>query len=247
MQSEQLREDDSYRQCGQLGQARIMRGMQYFSDNSSVDSRSPKKRDGNVRSGISARPTSGVKQQQKYPHFSLGQMSGYIGQNIQFHQLNYDQFLAGEMATITSCESQDEIDGRISLMQHITMWKLRANVTWPQIRNAYATIIRKIENQEIGWNADWDRYEKHIYDKVITGSTTLKSDKSKKTATSAGDFLWFCKAFKKQDGCTRESPHPGKVNNIPRQVHHYCATCWQKEHTRKPHPEQGGECPYRPA
>ena len=43
-------------------------------------------------SGITAKPNSKVKEQLMYPHFSLGQISGFIGQNIQFHQLSYEQF-----------------------------------------------------------------------------------------------------------------------------------------------------------
>ena len=36
-----------------------------------------------------------MREQLRYPHFSLGQVSGYIGLNIQFHNLSFDQFVAG--------------------------------------------------------------------------------------------------------------------------------------------------------
>ena len=47
-----------------------------------------------------------------YSHYSLGQVSGFIGQNLQFHQLNWDQFLAGELTTIVNTEDERETEGR---------------------------------------------------------------------------------------------------------------------------------------
>ena len=112
-----------------------------------------------VRSGISTRPTSNVHKQLKYPHYSLGQVSGFIGQNLQFHHLSYEHFIAGELSTITTADDPAEVEGCTELLQRIALWKLRTNVSWQQVRNAYAHIIRKIENKEIGWDADWDRFE----------------------------------------------------------------------------------------
>ena len=75
---------------------------------SSSDSDYHDHRQGGMQSGISAKPTSSVIRQLKYPHFSLGQQTGYIGTNIQFHQLNYDQFIVGKMATIMSTRDPEE-------------------------------------------------------------------------------------------------------------------------------------------
>ena len=61
-----------------------------------------------MRSGISARPMSGVVEQMTYPHFSLGQQTGFISLNVQFHQLSYDQFIAGELATINITKNHRE-------------------------------------------------------------------------------------------------------------------------------------------
>ena len=68
--------------------------------------------DRNVKSGISARPNSNVKDQLTYPHFSLGQISGFIGQNISYHQLTYEQFMAGELSTIVNAQTTAEATGR---------------------------------------------------------------------------------------------------------------------------------------
>ena len=78
----------------------------------------------NKKSGISAKPTSGVQQQLTYPHFSLGQYSGFISQNLQYHQLNFEQFIAGEMLTIMSTEDNREREGRIELLQKISIMEI---------------------------------------------------------------------------------------------------------------------------
>ena len=149
-QRPEVREKHSYYQP-QHRMPRTERGRKNrYSDSSSSDSFSPK-RGRKIKSGISAKPTSNVRYQLKYPHYSLGQTSGFIGQNLQFHQLNYEQFLAGELATINSVDDYDEKEGRIELLQRITQWKLRANVNWVQIRNTYVHILRKVENNEITW------------------------------------------------------------------------------------------------
>ena len=44
---------------------------------------------------------------------------------------------------------REEAQGRLELLQHVSLWKLRANVSWPQVRNTFAHVMRKIENKEI--------------------------------------------------------------------------------------------------
>ena len=80
---------------------------------------------GKVQSGISAKPTSSVCEQMRYPHFSLGQEPGFIGVNIEFHQLMYEQFLAGELYTIMTTRNPTEREGRLELLQTISLWKHR--------------------------------------------------------------------------------------------------------------------------
>ena len=87
-------------------------------DYTSSDSFSPQ-RNQKITSGISAKPNSSVRDQHTYLHFSLGQMSGFIGQNLSFHQLSYKQFMAGELTTIVNCENIREMQGRLELLQKL--------------------------------------------------------------------------------------------------------------------------------
>ena len=194
----------------------------------------------NVRSGISAWPSSNVCDQLRYLHFSFDQISGFIGQNIGFHQLTYEQFMAGELVTIVNCQDEQEKYGRTQLLNRISLWKLRANVTWLQVCNAYAHVIRRVANCEIDWTANRDNFERHIYDKIAL--STSKIDKSKKP-----EITWFCKAFQRPEGCPKDSPHSAKTGNSFKQVSHICATCWQKEKVKKSHAETSTDSPHREA
>ena len=95
-------------------------------------------------------------------------------------------------------------------------------MTWPQVRNTYAYIICKIENCEISWSADWDRFERHIYDKIAP--INAKTEKGKKAggATSPTDVTYFCKNYNKPDGCNKESPHLVRMITGMKQLHHIC-------------------------
>ena len=138
--------------------------------------------------------------------------------------------------------NKHERDGRIWLLHQIAQWNLRANASWPQVRNIYTHIIRKIENQEISWDADWERYEKFIYDKVTTNA--MKFEK-KSRIRQKQETVWFCKAYQKIEGCNKDSPHPGRIGNQFKQMPHICAPCWLKEKIRRNHPECSLDCPNR--
>ena len=133
--------------------------------------------------------------------------------------------MAGELSTILNCQSEDEKWGRIELLQRVALWKLRLNTSWPQIRNTFAHVLRRIENRESNWSSDWDSYERHIYDKIAS----TKTDKFKKQPITTNDTTWFCKNYQNIEGCTRDSPHPARIGNSYKQVHHICASCWLKD------------------
>ena len=206
-----------------------------------------------IKSGINAKPNCEVIEQKRYPQFSLGQVSGFVGQDIAFSSLTYEQFMAGELTTIINCHDPVEVRGRIEILQRVALWRMRANVTWPQVRGTYSFILRSIENQEISWTADWDRYERHIYEKIVipnatnTGSSTTinKRPRNVSTVISSNDAVWFCKSYQRFDGCNKEAPHSAKIGNMFKQVQHICALCWLKDRVKRYHPECSPDCPLK--
>ena len=212
----------------------------WFSEANSTDSDESRRkieRSRKKKSGINAKPCSKVKREMIYPHFSLGQTSTFIGAAVSFHNLTFEQFIAGEMCTIMNTSSSLERRGRITLLHKISQWKLLSGVLWNQIRNTYAMILRKIENCEIDWTESFDKYERHIYEKVSLKPT--EKDKNKKNTD------WFCKAFQRPEGCNKESPHLTKIGGIFRSVAHFCANCWLKDRVKRNHPEISVECPFK--
>ena len=222
------REDGRYRyeeDRSKFEDDRRFRSGQSF-DTESSDSDFPQRKKGKKRSGVNANPSSEVREQLKYPHYSLGQQTGFIGLNIPFHQLIYDQFVAGELGTIVATCDRNEREGRTKLLQCISVWKLCAGITWPQVQNTYAHILRKLENKEISWLADFNRFERTIYDKVIL---TTQKEKQKMSKTTEDNTVWFCKSFQRPEGCSKEAPHTGWVKGQKKLLQHVCATCWQKD------------------
>ena len=225
------------------------RGRLHYSSSESDNMHSNRK----IKSGINAKPNSAVVEQKRYPQFSLGQVSGFVGQDIPFGSLTYEQFIAGELTTIINCDDPVKAQGRTEILQRVSLWRMRANVTWAQVRGTYSYIVRCIENQEIDWEADWDRFERHIYEKIVIPNISSTSSQntqptrrpSRTASSSSGDIVWFCKQYQRAESCQKESPHSGRIGNSFKQVHHICAACWLKDRVRRPHPESSAECPQR--
>ena len=92
------------------------RSGQCYDSSSSSDSNIRRSHMRKLKSGINAKPTSGVQDQLRYPHYSLRQLPGFIGLYVDFHQLSYDQLIVGEMATINGLINSQERIGRMRLL-----------------------------------------------------------------------------------------------------------------------------------
>ena len=93
---------------------------EYYFDSSDAEPAPTAAMKSKLKSGIDAKPGAKVKIELTYPHFSLGQTSAFMNANLVFHNLTYEQFLAGEMCTILDTESTLEKKGRIALLHKIT-------------------------------------------------------------------------------------------------------------------------------
>ena len=113
--------------------------------------------------------------------------------------------MAEELLTISRVRDQEEFEGRIRLLEKIAFWNLQSNVQWPQVRNAYAVILRDIENHLSGWECDYIKYKHILHERIqIKGEKNEKIDKWENKKTRQ---VWFCKAFQTDEGCNEESNH----------------------------------------
>ena len=189
----------------------------------------------NVKSGITAKATSKVRREMTYPHFTLGQTSPFVPTDIAFEQLIYDQFVAGEITTISRTTSRNEKHGRIRLLQNISHWKLRNAVSWIQLRSVYALILRDIENEIITWHDDFNVYQHLLTDRPPVNTVRPRENRPNET--------WFCRQFQRPEGCSKESPHNIKWGNKDKWVQHICAKCWLRDKVKRYHAETSNECP----
>ena len=144
-----------------------------------------------------------MRQELTYPHFSLCQGGGFVSVEVTFNQLMFEQFVAGETETILSVHNKKEKKGRLRLLSKITRWRLRPSVSWPQLHNAYAVILRDIENEYIIWDTDFNAYQ-YLLTKRINTKMSMQKDRR-------SDGTWFCKAFQCPEGCTKDSPHIARI------------------------------------
>ena len=86
-------------------------------DVSDDDSVSTIKRKCKKRSGMVASPADYIKTPQIWPHYNLAY--GFVTTSIQFHQLSFEQFVAGETKTIQNASDPLEITGRLNLMSRL--------------------------------------------------------------------------------------------------------------------------------
>ena len=195
------------------------------------------KKEKRVKSGILAKPSSKVKQELVYPHFSLCQGGSFVATEVTFNQLTYEQFLAGETHTILRCRNKKERAGRQRLLATITRWRLRTSVAWSQIRAAYAVILRDIENGIATWEENFYAYQHILYERPQLPVKTTK------TVNNKAENYWFCKAYQKVNGCSLDPPHVARIGNRDRVVQHYCAKCYINNKQKKFHSESSLECP----
>ena len=61
------------------------------------------------------------------------------------------------------------------------------------------------------------------------------------------DQIWFCVKYQRNKCEHSNSTHTTVIRGVTRTVHHICASCWQKEHIQKTHPECSDNCPNKKA
>ena len=186
------------------------------------------------KSGMLAKPTDNIKTVETWPHYNLHYE--YAAKPVEFNQISFEQYIAGETKTIMSCSDVLEIKGRLNLMFRLAHLKQKG-YGWNSLRSLYAAVVRSIEMHESAWTADWRHIEEMVIDVLDRNVTGKVSGKRQ------GD-MWFCRDFNRSDGCDLQAPHEAYINKKKWWVKHMCATCWQKGQGVKVHAEVDPACPY---
>ena len=199
------------------------------------------------KSGIHDKATSNIVSKETWPQRNL--MEDWADEEVEFCNLTFEQFVAGETKMIQEGTDPAQILGRLQLMRRMAYLKLRG-FDWSLVRKMYAAILRAIETKELKWSDPVDRYENMLYRKLGTNSGTYtgKTRDHKEDKNPQHNKKWFCRDWNR-DGCTKAAPHKAAFgsgqNTVYRQVLHMCAACYLKDKQVKDHTETSDACPHK--
>ena len=188
-----------------------------------------------AKSGMLAKPTDNIKSVETWPHYNLHYE--YASKPIEFNEINFEQYIAGETRTILACEDVLEIKGRLNLMFRLAHLKQRGH-GWENLRSLYAAVVHSIEMHESNWSSDWRMIEQMVID-------VMDQNPAGKVGKGKGQEVWFCREFNRPEGCDQTPPHEAYINHKKRWVKHVCGQCWMREQVVHGHSEVDPACPMK--
>ena len=195
--------------------------------------------------GMLDKATTNIQQKQVWPQKKL--LEDWADEEVEFRNMTFEHFVAGEMRTIEKATDPAEILGRLKLVRRLAYIKLRG-FEWSMVRKIYAAILRSIKAEDNTWDSNFDRFESILHRRYPPRRTEDRQTPSQATGPTK---KWYCRDWNKAEECTKNSPHRawfGTGNNaVSRQVLHICAACYMKEKAQRDHPEGTEGCPYKEA
>ena len=199
------------------------------------------------QSGIFAENNDNVVNQVLWPQERLGpQYISLHSGKIQYKNLDFTLFCAGEMEILTSNEiSENEKNARSQLFKDIIYNSL--HYEWQAVLRLHAAILTEVENGMRCWGDETARLEQKILmpfaKKTVSSVKTGKGDKPTFFKRPDEEKVWFCSAYNRNN-CSYREPHLTKFNDKTYVVQHICATCYQKDKRKQFHREKSADCPH---
>lgn len=170
----------------------------------------------------------------------------YAGSKINFDDLEFNLFVAGELEILSSSKIGDvERIGRTKLLKKIAYYT--ELYEWKGLKKMYAHIIRQIENGLADWSKDFSEIETPILIKYV--KSDVKSKKSiqygeNKKPVKKEETVFYCSHFQRKK-CVHKDSHYGKIRGVDKYLQHICATCWREDNRKAYHPESSEICPHQ--
>ncbi|CAG2194904.1 unnamed protein product [Mytilus edulis] len=206
---------------------------------------SSRKKSKKLKSGLKIKSADKVINPQSFPHNFL--QYEYVSKDLEFKQLNFKMLVAGELEIINNfCKNKLEKEGRLKLLQKIAYFSSIYN--WASVLEFYAAWLRLIELGRKTWSDD-----SQILENVMLSGQSLPKEvrqanfRSVSKNQNGKEQIWFCVKYQRNKCEHSNSTHTTVIRGITRTVHHICASCWQKEHIQKTHPECSDNCPNKKA
>ena len=96
-----------------------------------------------------------IVREEAWPHMSV--LKKYT-RRVNFDELDYEAFVAGETRTILMMKEIKPALGRLRLLSQISHW-LCCCRNWPLVCGLYEAIVESIELGEAEWTSNFDHYE----------------------------------------------------------------------------------------
>ncbi|CAC5361190.1 unnamed protein product [Mytilus coruscus] len=210
------------------------------SDYGKYDRRGHSSKSSKNKSGIVLKSSDKVKNFQYFPHNFL--QFEYVNKDLKLRQLNFKQFLAGELEIISNfCHDKSEKEGRLKLLQKISYFS--SIYQWSAILDFYAACLNQIEIGKKCWSDDPQVLESAIFTGKVFSFD--KTDSKFNKTLSSKSTVWFCYKYQRNKCEEKTTPHNDTIREVVRSVLHICATCLQKEGTQRNHPECAELCPHK--
>ena len=201
---------------------------------SSPKRKSHKKKKKSKKSGMSKKASDRVKHPQTWPHSVL--QFEFVSQNIQFKDISFKMFVAGELEILTSKISRTEFKGRIKLLKKIAY--LANMYDWKRLLQFYAAWVRRVEMGLNSWRDDSSIIENAM---LTNKSFGLKQGRE---GAKSEQILW-CPDFNNNKCSVQSGSHHRNLQGQSRLVHHICRTCWQNDRKQLQHPQNSSACPHK--
>ena len=204
-------------------------------------------------SGIEMKVSENIKNPQIWPQ-SVLQLSTCVSA-LSFNDLDFGTFVAGELEIITQANiSPAEKSDRLELLKCLAY--AMPDYEWERLRDIYFTFLRQIEVGSRSWGTKPRDIELEVIKKALLVPVQYREKASRNSKSAAYKYIdrepsrsrdntpgnWFCSDFQRNK-CKQSSPHPATIRGVPRQVQHFCATCFQKDKQVVNHPECSSACP----
>ena len=185
---------------------------------------------------MSKKASDKVKYPQTWPHSVL--QFEFVSQNVQFKDLTFNMFVAGECEILTSKHiSKKEFKGRLKLLKKLAYL---VNIhDWKRVLQFYAAWLRRIEMGLNSWRDDSSTIENAMLFNKSFGKLLGRESSSKSGQT------WWCQDFNKHKCSVNSASHQKNILGQSRLVQHICRTCCRIDKKQLQHPENSSACPHK--
>ena len=170
----------------------------------------------------------------------MNQNPRYVTSPLMFNQLNFYQFVGGEICTILRTDEETEYLGRLRLLSKIAYLYDQCK-DWEKARNVYFAVVSSIEEGESEWSYSFGHYDMMCPPKSEENTYNQRGEIKTHSLRTKIKKEFYCRDFQKGE-CTLQSPHKSWIKNTYENVEHFCLQCYKAKLGKNIHVPGSDEC-----